>query len=266
MNNKFPAILALGLLTGPLTAHADLVQSATGAIATFRQCVSAETACDSVGPSLVSTYGGLPGDRTAQANQADPRYGSSEGSAQITAAPGVAELSASAKSLPSARNGGNSVELQRYTNTSSSAETLTFGIAMTYDQTVPSENASFPLEGGAHSGAAAEIVIFTLSADSFDVGTTAEENITALMSEPGPDIGFEELKFGSTGPVSNVSGSGTTEIVETVTVEPGDSIWLWVILQCLAANGAVVNAAVETNLGSMPVAPTNADGVGRTEN
>jgi len=266
MNNKFPAILALGLLTGPLTAHADLVQSATGAIATFRQCVSGETACDSVGPSLVSTYGGMPGDLTAQASQADPRYGPSEGSAQITAAPGVAELSASATSLPGTRNGGNSVMLQRYTNTRARAETLSFGITLTYDQSVPAENARFPLEGGAHSGAAAEIAIFTLTADSFDVGTTAEENITALMSEPGPDIGFEELKFASTGPISNVTGSGTTEIAETVTVEPGDSICLWAILQCLAANGAVVNAAVETNLDSMSVVPTNADGVGRTEN
>ena len=69
MNNKFPAILALGLLTGPLTAHADLVQSATGAIATFRQCVSAETACNSVGPILIRSYGGRPGESTASTRQ-----------------------------------------------------------------------------------------------------------------------------------------------------------------------------------------------------
>jgi hypothetical protein len=266
MKNNIPAILALGLLTGPLTAHADLVRSATGAVATFRQCVSGETACDSVGPSLVRTFGGLPGDLTAQASQADPSYGSSEGSAQITAAPGVADLSASASSLPGTRNGGNSVMLQRYTNTGASAETLSFGITLTYDQSVPAENASFPLEGGAHSRAAAEIAIFTLEVDSYDVGTTAEEVVDALMSEPGPDIGFKELKFAVTGPISNESGSGTTEIAETVTVEPGDSIWLWAILQCLAANGAVVNAAVETKLGSMPVAPTNAHGDGHKEN
>ena len=266
MKNKLPAILALGLLTGPPTADADLVQSATGAIATLRQCVSGETACDSVGPFLASTYGAVPDDLTAQASQADPRYGSSEGSVQITAAPGIAELSASAKSLPAARNGGNSVMLQRYTNTSASAERLTFSVILTYDQTVPSENASFPLDGGAHSGATAEIAIFTLEVDSYEVGTTAEEVIDALMSEPGPDIGFKELKFAVTGPISNESGSGTTEISETVTVEPGDSVWLWAILQSLAANGAVVNADMETKLGSMPVAATNVDGVGRTEN
>ena len=70
MNNKIPAILALGLLIGPLMANADLVQSATGAIATFRQCVSGATVCDSIGPYLASTYGGLPGDLAAQASQA----------------------------------------------------------------------------------------------------------------------------------------------------------------------------------------------------
>ena len=203
MMNRLPAILALGLLIGPLPADADLVQSAAGAIATIRQCVSGATVCDSTGPPLASTYAGLPGDLTAQASQADPRYGSSEGSAQITAAPGIAEFSASAKSLSAARNGGNSIMLQRYTNTSASAETLTFGIAMTYDQTVPSENASFPKEGGTHSGAAAEIAIFTCNAGSYDVGTTAEELIDALMSEPDPDIGFEDLDFATTGPIAN---------------------------------------------------------------
>ena len=79
MNNKFPAILALGLLTGPLTADADLVQSATGAIATFRQCAPGKTACDSVGPSLVSTYGGLPGDLTANCDDVIEDAGSEAG-------------------------------------------------------------------------------------------------------------------------------------------------------------------------------------------
>jgi len=266
MKNKLPAILALGLLTGPLTADADLVQSSTSALATFRQCVSGETACDSVGPTLIQSYGGLPGEPTASTSQMDPEYGASEGSVHLQGAPGAAELSASATSLPGTRNGGNSVLLQRYTNASTSAETLTFGISLTYDQTVPAENAGFPQAGSAQSGAVAEIAIFTMTADSLDAGTTAEENNTALMSEPDWDSGIAELKFAGTGPVSHVTGSGTAEIAETVTVEAGDSIWLWAILQSLAANGAVVNASADTNLDSMPVTPTNADDDGHKEN
>jgi hypothetical protein len=266
MNNIFPAILALGLLAGPLTADADLVQSATSTVATLRQCVSGETACDSIGPMLIHSYGGLPGETTASTSRTDTRYGASEGGAHLTDVPGAAELSASASSLAGTRNGGSSIQLQRYTNSSSSAETLTFGISLTYDQTVPAENASFPPEGGAHSVAAAEFAIFTMTADSFDVGTTAEDNSAALLSEPDWDSGIVELKFARTAPLSNVTASGTTDISETVTLDPGDSIWLWAILQCIAANGAVVNASADTNLDSMPAAPTNADGDGHKEN
>ena len=249
MKNKFLAMLAVGLLVGPLTANADLIQSTTSVQLTFRQCVSGATVCDSIGPVQTRTYGGLPGESAALTSQADPAYGESSGSAQLKGAPGAAEMSASVSSLPATRNGGNSFILQRYTNTGASAETLTFGGTLTYDQTVPAENAGFPADGGAHTGAVVELGIFTSNVDSLEAGTTAEENNAALMSDPDPGMEITELEFVSTGPVSNVTGTGTTELSTTVTVNPGDSIWLWVALQNFAANGAVANASFDTNLG-----------------
>ena len=265
MNNKFLVILAVWLLTGPLAANADLVQSTTGVLTTFRQCVSGETACDAISPIAITSVGGRRGEPTAHASKTDPAYGTSEGSAQLTGAPGAAKLSASATSLPAARNGSNSVMLQRYTNTGADAETLTFGVTLSYDQTVPAENASFPADGGGHSGAGAEINIFTMDAVSFEVGTTAEDNYAAIFSEAEP-AGYTDLMYASTGPVTNVTGSGTREASGTVILNPGDSIWLFAILQSFAVNGAEVDASLETSLESTPVAPANAHSDEQKEN
>ena len=87
-----------------------------------------------------------------------------------------------------------------------------------------------------------------MDGDSYEVGTTAEENFSALLSDPDPGIGFTDLGFASTGPTSNVTESGTTELSNTVTVNPGDSIWMWALLQSLAANGAAVNASLNSKL------------------
>jgi hypothetical protein len=140
--------------------------------------------------------------------------------------------------------------LQRYTNKGANAETLTFGASLTYKQTIPTENAGFPADSPARSGAFAEIFIFSMDADSLEAGTTAEENSTALMEGLDPSIVTTELAFAGTAPLSNVTESGTETLSSTVTVEPGDNIWLWVLLQSLAANGAEVRATLDTRLES----------------
>ena len=250
MNNKFLMIFAVVLLAGPLAVNAELVKSTTGVMLTFRHCVAGETVCDSIGPYEAASYGGLPGAPAAITSHADPTFGEASGSAQLTGAPGAAELSANATSLPAMRNGANSVTLQRYTNKGANAEMLTFAATLTYTQTIPAENAAFPAGSPARSGANAEIYIFSMDADFLEAGTTAEENITALMEEPDPSITTTELGSASTEPSTNVTESGTTTLSSTVTVEPGDSIWLWVILQSLAANGADVSATLDTKLES----------------
>ncbi len=250
MNNKFLMILAAALLTGPLAANAELVQSTTSVLLTFRHCVAGETVCDSIGPQEASSFGGLPGAPAAITSHADPAFGEASGSAQLTGARGAAEMSANVTSLPATRNGSNCMVLKRYTNKSANAETLTFGATLTYIQTIPAENAVFAAGGPTISGASAEIFIFSVDADSLEAGTTAEENFSFLMEGPDPSITTTELGSASTGPSTNVTEADAKTFSSTVTVEPRDSIWLWALLQSLAANGAEVSATLDTKLES----------------
>ena len=252
MNSKRLAILAMVLLTVPLTASADRIQSTTSVHLTFRQCIAGATACDSIGPSQASKSAGLPGDLAAAASQADPAYGESVGSAKLTDAPAAAELNARVTSLPATRNGSNSIVLKRYTNEAVATQTLTVESTLTYEQVVPPENAGFPADAPSRSGAFAEFVIFTSDANSFEAGTTAEDNFAALMSEEDPDIGFAVLESARATPARNVSEAGTEVFSRTVTLNPGDSIWLMAILQSIAANGAAVDADLVIDLGWAP--------------
>lgn len=56
------------------------------------------------------------------------------------------------------------------------------------------------------------------------------------------------LKEGATSPVSNETGEGAEELVLTVELQPGDSVWCWMVLQVFAVNGADVSAALTTDM------------------
>jgi len=236
-------LLTLVLLSG--TAAAKTVQSSTGVQLTFRQCIKGETACDSLGRMQTREFAGLPGDRQAQAQMEDPEYGESNGSVKLTHTPGGSEMTAIIRSKPGTRNGANTFTVKRYTNMSEVAESLTFSGTLTYDQTVPTENAAFPNDKGVDSTANAEMEIFTLNVDAIDLGTTAADN---NMFELPDDIEYKSLKSISTKGGEIMTGSGTRILSGTVKLEPGDSIWMFVILQSLGANGAQVNASLSTVL------------------
>jgi hypothetical protein len=247
MRNKILTILVVTLLGVPAVATAELIQFGAANILTFRQCTSGETTCDSFGPMLFSTWGGIPGELLSEVSQADVAYGEAYGSATLTEEPGAAEMKAITVSLPATRNGSTSVILQRYTNASESAETLTFEAELSYKQTVPAENAGFPEDAHMGSGASAELVIFTMDVDAIETGTTAEELYGALSFEQEP-AGLKDLDAARVEPSSNETGEGTSTLSATTIVEPGDSVWLWAILQGLVVNGATVNASLETTL------------------
>ena len=166
MKDKFLMVLAVASLAGPTVSRAELVQAGTANILTFRDCIAGESICDSFGGMEQASFGGLPGELAAEVSQADVAYGEAYGNAQLTGAPGAAELKAITTSEPAKRNGSSNMMLQRYTNTSDSAETLTFSADLTYEQTVPDENASFPDGESTRSGVSAEIAIFIMDDDS----------------------------------------------------------------------------------------------------
>ena len=149
--------------------------------------------------------------------------------------------------MSATRNGSSSVILQRYTNTGESPETLTFGATLTYEQTVPAENAAFPDGDRTRSGASAEMVIFTMDAESIEVGASADELNSALSFEQEP-ADLKDLDDTHSMPSLNATGEGTETLSVTAIVEPGDSVWLWAILQGVVVNGAEVKASVTTSL------------------
>jgi len=235
-------------------ALAVSVESTTSIILTIRECIAGETACDNIGPAKPMIIEGLPGKTETDATYEDPAFGKAAGSAKLMALPAVSEQSAQSSSLPGARNGGNAAILRKYTNSGTSAETVTLTGILSYEQNVPEENSGFPENSPGRSGAGAEIVILRLNADAIEAGTTAEDNY--MMLDKGlEDIGFTELGFDPSGPPSNVSETGTRSVSVTVTVEAGDSVWFWTALQSIAANGAEVNANFVTQLEVLPVGP-----------
>jgi len=243
LNSLF--ILSMALLTGH--ASAEQIQSTTGVNVTFRQCVEGVTACDSISETKRNSFGGLPGDREAQASQEDPAYGSSSGSAKLTGTKGNAQLSGSISVAPGARNGSTTFFLQRYTNTSKHAERLTLGATLTFDQTVPEENSVFTEDSSTRSSASAEMEIFTLSIDAIEAGTTVEDNNIFMFQEaPEADVIYESLGDAAAMGSENLTGAGSEVLSITVSIPPGESVWLFGLLQVLGANGAVMTASLET--------------------
>lgn len=254
MNNKCILLISLLLAAGPVSA--ELVTSTSGVMVTSRDCVAGKTVCDAFGRSTAMEIDGLPGARQAQASLDEAAVGKAVGSTMLTDEPGGAVLKASINPLPGKRNGANSIFIQRYTNVSERAGSLTFRATLTYEQTIPAENADFPDKNDEEAGtfdlgsvASAEIGIFAVDVAGIEAGTTASDNMSALMVEAGLPEGVEpvELHFSKAQEHKNVNGTGTAELSGTVTIAPGDSIWMLAILQSLGANGAVISGTLSTS-------------------
>ena len=247
MNYKYLFILFLVFLVGSNAVIAVPVQSTTSVYVSLRKCVAGETACDSIERTHSNAIGGLPGSTDARASQKDPAYGESTGSSQLTGEPGAARLTAVVKTMPGARNGSSNITLQRYTNMSETIQTLIFDGTLIFDQTIPEENAEFPPDGGGQSGVVVEMELFSSKLDSFEAGNTAEENWAAFNTEE-PDENQMLANATTDGMVMIVTGQGTKALTMSIELKPGDSIWMFGLLQVIAANGAVVDASLDTRL------------------
>jgi hypothetical protein len=112
MKYKILAIIAVGLLSGPIAALAVLVESSTTVFLSFRTCVAGATsACDIPPSAPISTIAGLPGNVATQADATNAEFGMTSGSTELV----DGTLSASATSLSLKRNGSTSATTQRYT-------------------------------------------------------------------------------------------------------------------------------------------------------
>jgi hypothetical protein len=233
-------------------AHATLVSSSTSAYVTFRDCTTAGvTVCDGISSITSSTLGGLPGDTSATATQSGASPRAVSGSAQILA-DGAARLDGSATSLPAnsstgaapTRDSSNSYSLQHYTYTGMNAATLIFSGTVSYDLTVPAENATFPQNQATSSFVFAYIEVFLADA-MLDAGTTDLDNFSFLGGGYALDPSYVMVgsdMFSSPG----VSDAGTAMLSVAVNLNPGDSVWLYSLLQTPSLNGAEVSGRLDT--------------------
>ncbi len=230
----------LGLVIGlgaAAPAQAVAIAYGTSEYVTIRDCIAGPTsACDTISGVIQGEYGGSPGASSSSASTALATHGSAAGSVALSGSVGAPVLSAVATSLPGARTNTNSLALQRYTYTGSTATTRTFGGTLTYSQTL---GGVYPdgIGGGIH----AVIDIFTAAADTIEVGDTPESNFLALFSL-GAVAGYTSL--GSDifdDDSSTAAGVGNLDV--TVTLNPGDSVFVWVLLQTPAPNGSIVDSS-----------------------
>ncbi len=247
MKSLLQIVSGMLFLAGSATAVAEQVQSTTSTYVSLRHCITGKTTCDSIGPSRFKAIGGAPGSPEAQASQQDPEFGEAKGVARLSGEPGAAVLQATARSLPRARNAGTAFVLQRITNPGEKSRAMTLEGTLVYDQEVPEENAAFPADKGGRSGTFVELELFSMTDDFVEAGATAEEN-WAIMDRGLPP-GYQSLGNARTdGMAGNVTARDSEAFSIGVVVEPGASVWMLALLQGIAANGAVVDAKLETRL------------------
>jgi hypothetical protein len=238
MNSTILRFLAVGLLVGPVAAHAVWVDHSTAELVTARDCIAGDSGCDSlVRVPAALTYGGLPGDATSTATVSLAGYGAAAGIVSLSGTIGAPILRASATSDSGKRLNTNSIALQSYTYTGNEPTTRTFGGTLTYSQHFMG---GYPL--GVSGGIFAAIDVFKIPSATIDVGDTAESNFYALLDAVGTLPGYVDLgnDWYSDG-TSTAVGLGTLGV--EVTLEPGDMVWVWALVQTPAANGEIVDAS-----------------------
>ncbi len=233
---RLPVLAPLALiLAAPLAAQAVEITAGTSEYVTFRDCIPGAGACDTVSHIVSGRYGGSPGAVSSSAGESFAGYGSAAGSVSLSGVIGAPVLHASATSLAGKRVNTNSVALQSYTYTGTTTTTRTFGGTLTYDLLA---TGYYPDNTGIY----ATIDAFSLTAAAIDAGTTAEDNFNALFNDDLSAWGYADIAA-STWADNATNPAGAATLGVTVTLTPGETIWLRVLLQTPAANGSTVDAS-----------------------
>lgn len=241
--------LVIAALVGPAIAQAEAVQSTTSVYVSLRDCIAADTACDSVGKAHETLIGGQPGGQEAQGRLDDPAFGSAHGSARLTGGPGAAMLTGSVRALAGKRNASSNYAVQRYSNDTGEMQSLALSATLVFSQTVPEDNARFPGNSGAQTRSLLNLYLWRMDVDTIEVGSSARENYTVSSARGASAPGLKLLdSFSNQTSAPDRTGEDEQTFWLLVDIEPGDSVWMFAQLQVFAANGAVADAQVTTRL------------------
>lgn len=232
---KTALIAATVLVAGPMATRAVPITYDTAEFASFHNCIAGATPCDDIGPTLGGVFGGNPGDATSSASATMAGYGTVSGSVSLSGTVGAPILRASATSESGTRQNTNSLALESYTYTGAAPTTRTFGGTLTYSQDL---TGTFPFAVG--DGVFAVIDVFTLPGSTVDVGATPAENFVSLLDLDFPgyaDLGSQTYSDSA----SNATGLATLGVA--VILNPGETVWVWALLQTPATDGSTVDAS-----------------------
>jgi hypothetical protein len=218
------------------SANAVLIDFGTAESVTVRDCIAGVSGCDDTSPLIAVNYGGSPGAASSTASIALPGYGTASGTVSLSGSIGAPILSASAAGDSGVRTNTNSLALQSYTYIGTGPTTRTFGGTLTYSQTITGT-----FGPGVGTGLNAGIDVFTLSTSSVEVGSTPESNFDALFNY------YDFAGYSSLGVVNfndpNSTTDGATTFGVTATLNPGDRIWVFTLLQTSAPDGSMIDAS-----------------------
>lgn len=230
--------VALAFIAPP--ASALEVQSSIATRVTFRTCLPIQSTCDYFEMTALGTFSGEPGALEAVASQAIAGYGESYASGSFSGEAGAPILKARAAAELGKRVSANVYALQRFTYTGDKTTQRTFEGTLTYSL----ENNN-PEDAGSigESVVNTAIHVFKLESLAFEAGSTAEQNMKSLFELTWvPLDGYELLAYDRwEDGVTNSAGEAT--LAATVTLEPGDAVWVLAKIQTPAASGSAVDAS-----------------------
>jgi len=231
-----------GLAFGALgsAVHAVPVSFGTGAFVSLTNCVPVGTVCNPIFPSVERVWVAEPLATSSNAAATNAQYGTSESSSSLSGTIGAPILKAKAISEPGGRGAADTVAVQRYIYTGSETTDRIFGGTLSYIQSVAfPHNPAFPDRS---TNVNAFLAIYSFPSETINVGLLPFQTYNDLISLAAVNPGAILLGLAQWQDYTSTS-SGSANLSVSITLNPGDSVWVQTVLQTRAAGGGYSDAS-----------------------
>ena len=234
--------ICIGLALGSLAAAVEAVpvSAGTASFVSLTECIPAGTVCNPVFPSVQRVWSAEPGATASSATATNALYGLSQSSAALTGVVGAPILKAKAISEPGGRVAADAVAVQRYVYTGSDTTTRTFGGALSYLESVAfPHDPAFPDRSTLVN---AFIALYSIPRETINVGASPAQIYNDLLSMSSVNPGVVQLGVAQWRDYLSTA-NGNANLNVSITLNPGDSVWVQTVLQTRAAGGGYADAS-----------------------
>ncbi|MBV6418260.1 MAG: hypothetical protein CMLOHMNK_03065 [Steroidobacteraceae bacterium] len=236
--------IAVAGATVSMQAHAVPVAGTTSIWAPTRACriwSSSGSWCELWG-TRTDYYDGAPGDATSTIDVTNV-YGSAFAEASLTGEGSAPVIRARAESTYGTRINTLTSAIQSYTYAGAASSARTFGGMLTYSLDLPPGWVLPPGDFGDTATIYASIEVFRLASDFMDLPDSSPQAHWDAAFGPITSPGYVSLGFNEYYWSNAAAPSGFHVLSTTVTINPGDTIWVRALMNTPAANGVVVDAS-----------------------